>query len=248
MLPEKTQRLFDHIKRQPDIGNFVLVGGTALALQLGHRYSEDLDFLTTSRIDQKSVNNIMRSLDAAGARITMHAGFDALLEFDGDRLEDYSLRFSVDGIKLDFFCKQIYRGGRKYDVDAVIETVPPPDIDAGYCRIASENCIFALKSQVLDERVALRDLYDLRVMLGRNNRMIRDLFQAAEQLGASAKTIKYRLLHEKRRREDPIIERPPGAYDTIPDTFDQLRAWFANEIDEMEREEVRQRVQQAGPP
>ena len=35
------------IKRQPDfLKSFYLTGGTALALQIGHRESEDLDFFS----------------------------------------------------------------------------------------------------------------------------------------------------------------------------------------------------------
>lgn len=33
------------------IEDFYLAGGTALALQLGHRWSEDLDFFTKTRFD-----------------------------------------------------------------------------------------------------------------------------------------------------------------------------------------------------
>jgi hypothetical protein len=35
------------------LNNFVLAGGTALSLQLGHRKSIDLDFLSTSPFDSR---------------------------------------------------------------------------------------------------------------------------------------------------------------------------------------------------
>ena len=35
----------------PELQNFYLAGGTALALQLGHRKSEDLDFFTNGSLD-----------------------------------------------------------------------------------------------------------------------------------------------------------------------------------------------------
>ena len=56
-MPEATQKNFARLKDDPRLAAFTLVGGTALALQIGHRFSEDLDFnifgqkLPTSAID-----------------------------------------------------------------------------------------------------------------------------------------------------------------------------------------------------
>jgi hypothetical protein len=43
-MPEATQKNFARLKDDPRLAGFTLVGGTALALQIGHRVSEDLDF------------------------------------------------------------------------------------------------------------------------------------------------------------------------------------------------------------
>ena len=43
-MPEATQKNFARLKDDPRLAAFTLVGGTALALQIGHRFSEDLDF------------------------------------------------------------------------------------------------------------------------------------------------------------------------------------------------------------
>jgi predicted nucleotidyltransferase component of viral defense system len=39
----------DYLRQQPFIGDFYLAGGTALALQIGHRVSTDLDWFSTNR-------------------------------------------------------------------------------------------------------------------------------------------------------------------------------------------------------
>ena len=44
-LAPQTQKIFDAITQLDCIKPFVLVGGTALSLQLGTRQSEDLDFM-----------------------------------------------------------------------------------------------------------------------------------------------------------------------------------------------------------
>lgn len=43
LLPE-TRRLWERLRQEPLLKGFVLVGGTALTLRIGHRISEDLDF------------------------------------------------------------------------------------------------------------------------------------------------------------------------------------------------------------
>jgi len=43
-----TLELLKHLMLQKSLANFNLVGGTSLALQLGHRLSIDLDFFTVN--------------------------------------------------------------------------------------------------------------------------------------------------------------------------------------------------------
>ena len=47
-LAPNTRRTFDALATLPMLSEFYLAGGTALALQLGHRISYDLDFFSTS--------------------------------------------------------------------------------------------------------------------------------------------------------------------------------------------------------
>lgn len=61
---------------------WTLCGGTGLALQLGHRYSEDLDFFRESRID---LEQLLANLSELGsvtihsrASDTLHASFEGL--------------------------------------------------------------------------------------------------------------------------------------------------------------------------
>lgn len=44
-LAPQTSAIFDSISKMDCIKPFVLVGGTALSMQLNHRMSEDLDFM-----------------------------------------------------------------------------------------------------------------------------------------------------------------------------------------------------------
>ena len=49
ILPESQLRLWPELDVVPS--DFVLYGGTGLALQLGHRFSEDFDFFSTTGFD-----------------------------------------------------------------------------------------------------------------------------------------------------------------------------------------------------
>jgi len=51
VIEEITLDLLEGLQKDPALDSFFLVGGTALALQLGHRLSIDLDFFTTESFD-----------------------------------------------------------------------------------------------------------------------------------------------------------------------------------------------------
>ena len=52
-LPDEQRRLWPALADGPD--SFVLYGGTALALRLGHRSSVDFDFFSSSPLDHDAV-------------------------------------------------------------------------------------------------------------------------------------------------------------------------------------------------
>ena len=54
ILPPSQQRLWPKLKAAVDLG-FVLYGGTAIALRLGHRPSVDFDFFTEKPLDRDAL-------------------------------------------------------------------------------------------------------------------------------------------------------------------------------------------------
>jgi hypothetical protein len=55
ILPESRRRLWPELDAVPM--DFVLYGGTGLALQLGHRVSEDFDFFSSSGFDPEHLRS-----------------------------------------------------------------------------------------------------------------------------------------------------------------------------------------------
>lgn len=63
ILPEAQRRLWDELGATPD--EFVLYGGTAIALHLGHRQSVDFDFFADCHIDPDRLRNWVPYLQGA---------------------------------------------------------------------------------------------------------------------------------------------------------------------------------------
>src|SRR5476649_2049253 len=66
ILPPPQRRLWDELTAVP--GEFVLYGGTALALHLGHRESLDFDFLATNHLTRQSWFPLFPFLSAQSSR------------------------------------------------------------------------------------------------------------------------------------------------------------------------------------
>lgn len=65
-----TLDLITLLSQDAALKNFVLVGGTALSLQLGHRKSIDLDFFSTTPFDSRDTAHHLASLHGASGIIT----------------------------------------------------------------------------------------------------------------------------------------------------------------------------------
>lgn len=115
----------------------VLVGGTALALQLGHRKSYDLDFLTHSSVDNHTVTKIQQ----------------AISEYQlSQRLQsDTQYTAFADEIKITLF----------QDTAPLLH----PTLEYLGAQIAAVPDIFATKLYILGRRATWRDYCDIAVCL-----------------------------------------------------------------------------------
>lgn len=145
-LAPQTSELFDAVTRLDCIRPFVLVGGTALSLQLNARQSEDLDFMRWKKGPKDRLEVgwpvIKRELASIG---TIEA--EDILGFD-------HVIFVVNGVRLSF-----YAAPRKQ-----ISTMQPIQYK-NHLRIADIKTIGALKIEVMLRRAKFRDYYDLYSIL-----------------------------------------------------------------------------------
>ena len=138
ILPKAQRELWPALVEIPD--NFVLYGGTALALRLGHRSSVDFDFFSSQTLDTEALYKIPFIADAEVLQ-----------------REPTALTLSVnppDPVKVSFFGNIGF--GR----------VSSPDQTAdGVLAVASLLDLFGTKLKVLLQRVAARDYLDLAAIL-----------------------------------------------------------------------------------
>lgn len=89
-LPPGSRQTLDWLACQsaPALQGWMLAGGTGLALQIGHRISEDLDFFRTDAMDVRTLHDVFKAYGA----------YETLQE------AEHTLTVRLDQTKLSFFC------------------------------------------------------------------------------------------------------------------------------------------------
>lgn len=127
--------LLNHLMQEEKLKDFVLVGGTALALQVGHRVSIDIDLFGRSNLDQ---DDILDTLYSYGTIQLIKKSENILI-------------LSLNGIKVDVV-------NYRYPWIGNIDTVQN-------IRFASLSDIAAMKLNAIAGRGSVKDFIDLYVLL-----------------------------------------------------------------------------------
>lgn len=144
-LAPHTQQVFEAVSKLECIKPFLLVGGTALSLQIGARQSEDLDFMKwrTSKVEKMEVD--WPQIEKALAKIGEIQNKDIL---DIDHVE-----YLVSDIKFSFYACPKYS---------------PVSVPVNYLNnlnLADVKSIGAMKMEVMMRRSNFRDYYDIYSIL-----------------------------------------------------------------------------------
>lgn len=115
--------------------DFILVGGTALALQIGHRNSIDIDLFGKSVINEELFTNKLNEFGT----------------FEVFKRSSNILISSINGVKVDFVC---------YQYPWISETLLIDGI-----RFASKKDIAAMKLNAISGRGSKKDFIDLYFLL-----------------------------------------------------------------------------------
>lgn len=140
-LTPHTASIFEAISKLECIKPYVLVGGTALSLQLGTRQSENLDFMSwrKSRNEKREVDwpAIKKELESVGT-------VEKCDILDIDHVE-----FVVNGVKVSFYANPNY---------SPVKTLVPY---LNNIVLADKVSIGAIKMEVMLRRSQFRDYYDI---------------------------------------------------------------------------------------
>ena len=148
-LTSNIDAIIEQVAQLECIKPYILCGGTALAIQIGHRKSEDLDFMMwrISKTDKPEVNwnAIEKELKEKIGEIE---NFN-MLGFD-------QVEFLVKGVKFSFFVSDNF------------SPVSSPINYLGNIRLADIEAIMAMKMEVMLRRMKFRDYYDIYCILQNN--------------------------------------------------------------------------------
>ena len=134
--------IIEQVSQMECIKPYILCGGTALAMQIGHRKSEDLDFMMwrISKTEKPEVNwNLIEK--ELTEKIGPIENFN-MLGFD-------QVEFRVKGVKFSFFVSENY------------SPISNPVDYMGNIRLADIESIMAMKMEVMLRRMKFRDYYDI---------------------------------------------------------------------------------------
>jgi hypothetical protein len=179
-LPPDTAKFWRRCENEPLLSGFYLMGGTALALQLQHRISEDLDFFYPHPIlPVDKLNRFFARLKREGETVKHKASWDVYDDFKqaGESLFDYHQTLTVSGTKCSFTS---IRAFGTYTKKLLVTPLRPdgptvPDIDE----------LFATKAVLVSERDKSRDWLDLYILMKDHKFTIQDFFNAYERAGMS---------------------------------------------------------------
>jgi len=157
ILPHAQRRLWDELRRTPE--EFVLYRGTALALRLGHRHSEDFDFFSNNTFAPDLLRKRVPYLQDAEVSQSEANTLTVIAHRNGP-------------VKISFF------GGLK------LNRVQDPDVTPdNRIQVASLLDVAATKLATIQQRAQARDYEDLAAIVGTGISLAEALGAAAAAFG-----------------------------------------------------------------
>lgn len=218
-MPTKTQILFEHIASENELNDFVLVGGTALAIYIKHRTSEDLDFFINKNIlnnvTKNDIDSLINRLQKEGYIITLLANYD-----------DMQLDYMFGDVKVTFLATSL----KLVDDANSYKNIKVASI---------EKIAIGKLYTILKHRIKSRDFYDVKYIMKHYNLSFGDIFDLMkkhyEAVNFSENIINTRFLKMPLNIDDEGFE---SLELKEKETFKTLRDFFKNEIKKLNDEKM----------
>lgn len=185
----QTQAVFHLLAGSELTEGFLLIGGTAMALHIAHRLSNDLDFLfceQNGKLPATKIDGLVWQLRNQGCKVDLvtNSAQESTFRINtGERLSDYARDYAIDGVKVTFFAASPQRHPKRY----AFWQSAPRDIQPG-CAFAvlSLDALKVAKTLVLQDRVRSRDLFDLMVLMRDHSYTPEAMFDTVARLADDA--------------------------------------------------------------
>ena len=250
-LPFATANVFAHLREEPLLAGFTLIGGTALSLQIGHRQSEDLDFYhPAAELPTRTINAALTNARRAGFAIRDMLSPSQIsqtrINYAVD-LHDWVQDWAIDGVKVTF---SVFEGFRpqmqalaaypRVALDDAAKGAPDKPL-AAFSILGIEG-IFAAKACVLARRARSRDLFDLYTLINQHGYTIRQLVDVIGRIDPMANADHHRDVLRGLIPLDAADEGFAGVGVAV--TVETMYAFFETRISEYERKEARRLLEQ----
>lgn len=231
ILRPQAKALFEMLCRAPELQGLTLIGGTALALQLGHRISLDFDFAQFGgTLPGFNIDQLVSRLKHEGYQAQMITNPAQISQFKinhGTNLLERARDYVINGVKVTFFIH-----GKNKEQENFYRTATKIQETNMYFDVLGIEALKAAKTLVFADRVRSRDLYDLYILMREQNYTLKALFSVVKELGTVDDPEHYKAII---RGEIPLDDDDEGleAVDLNTD-LEQVYKYFNHEVDEYE--------------
>lgn len=241
VLPSQTRCIFDLLAKDARLSDFILIGGTALALQKGHRLSEDLDFwLPATALNKNNIAGVMATCVENGVNVRLATPHSKIIaaKINGLDLLSGVQDYVLDGVKVTFLA----RFDETYQRFAELERIS--NKGQSFAVMGGEG-IFTMKSHLIHCRTRSRDLFDL-MTFAKDGKGIDEILQAGVDVDPAVST---EYAKSVLRGDVPMDKEDEGFYGVgIKESVSDVHQFFAEKIDEYEQRIATCRIKSLVPP
>lgn len=175
ILPPATATVLAKLADEPALTGFYLVGGTAMALQAGHRRSLDIDLIHFGQ--QLEKNRLYQAMRQHGATLITPQSMISTAKINGFDLLAHVQDYALDGVKVQCF---VDPQSARYSTG--LQTIP-----GWRFGLADLPTLFRMKSALLTKRSRSRDYYDLQWFC-QHGKTLAEIITAAQEADDSPET------------------------------------------------------------
>ena len=205
-VPEKLKAILKKITPVVRAERFYLAGGTGLALQTGHRVSEDLDFFRDGSFDPNFLLFTLKSKTDSSAEVI---------------IETHTLLVILEGARCSFFF---------YEVPLIYEPVVFEGLS-----VADWRDIVAEKFKTISQRGSKKDFYDILAVMRSKMLTIEETVSIFKKRFGQTGLNAYHVLRSLTYFEDADGEPDPSMLKRYTFTWEEVKSFFVKNIKEFER-------------